>query len=72
MEKQAVGYNLYSTSASWTSHPSNSSHLPEKLACEQRLDRGETAKLDPADSGGGNFLSESAGKRGVRESDGVD
>lgn len=41
---------------------SNSSHLPEKLACEQRLDRGTTAKLDPADSGGGTFLSESAGK----------
>ena len=43
-----------------------------RCACEWILDGRETAKLDPADSGGGTFLAESAGKRGVRESDGVD
>lgn len=52
--------------------PLNSGRLPEKLLCEQRLDKGKTAKLDPADSGGGTFLSESVGKWGVKESDGVD
>lgn len=38
---------------------------------DQRLDRGKTAKLDPADSGAGTLLAESAGKWGVRGSNGA-